>query len=317
MMATAGKQLEYLAVSNDNGSEIEIPVASVTGDADGPTLLIVAGVHGSEYVGIEAASRLIRWTDPTRLAGTLLVVPCLNVPAFYGLAMHVNPIDDKNLGDLFPGDANGTITDRIARVVFDQLVAKADFVLDIHGGDLEEELVEYSQVNSTGNDGIDAKAEALARSLDMPIYLRAPAREVAPARGGLFEMASVLGTPAVLVEAGSHGDLDESIVAVQFKAMRNALYHLGMLTGTPIVANPAPLELHRFLGVEAPVDGFWYPYVRKGEIIRKGQALGEMRDFFDTRLAVVSSEEDAAILGVMTVPPRRKGDWVMGLGTLR
>ena len=77
-----------------------------------------------------------------------------------------------------------------------------------------------------------------------------------------------------------------------------------------------PLELHRFLGVEAPVEGSWYPYVKKGEVVRKGQAIGEMRDFFDAKLAVLSSDEDAAILGVMTIPPRRKGDWVMGLGTL-
>jgi hypothetical protein len=129
-------------------------------------------------------------------------------------------------------------------------------------------------------------------------------------------MASARGTPGVLVEAGSHGVLDESVVAVAFKALRNALHHLRMLPGEPLVSNPTPLELHRFLGVEAPVDGAWHPYVRKGEIVKKGQPLGELRDFFGARLAVLSSEEDAAILGVMTIPPRRKGDWVMGLGTL-
>jgi predicted deacylase len=93
-------------------------------------------------------------------------------------------------------------------------------------------------------------------------------------------------------------------------------HHLEMLPGETLIANPEPLELHRFVGVEAPVEGAWYPYVKKGDLIRKGQKLGEMRDFFGKRLAVLSSEEDAAILGVMTIPPRRKGEWVMGLGTL-
>ena len=89
-----------------------------------------------------------------------------------------------------------------------------------------------------------------------------------------------------------------------------------MLPGEPVVTNRQPLELHRFLGVEAPVEGSWYPRVEKGEIVHEGQTIGEMRDFFGNRLAVLSSEENAAVLGVMTIPPRRRGDWVMGLGTL-
>lgn len=311
-----GKETEYLTVEAGADS-VQIPVATVTGRAHGPTLLVVAGVHGSEYVGIEATRRLFRWVDADRLTGTLITVPCLNVPAFYALSMHVNPVDGKNLGDTFPGSDDGTITDRIARTVFGSLVAQADFVLDVHGGDLEEELVEYSQVDLTGNEEVDAAAEALARALDMPMFLRSPVPDALPSRGSLFTMASVQGKPSVLLEAGSHGIVDEPVVAVQFKALRNALHQLGMLPGEPLVSNPEPLELHRFVGVEAPVEGAWYPYVLKGDIVEKGQPLGELRDFFGAKLAVLSSEEDAAILGVMTIPPRRKGDWVMGLGTLR
>lgn len=315
-MPTPGKEAHYLAVGTGDDS-VQIPIGTVTGDAGGPTLLVVAGVHGSEYAGIEATSRLYRWVDASRLRGTLITVPCLNVPAFYALSMHINPRDGKNLGDSFPGDGSGTITDAVARAVFDSLVSKADFVLDVHGGDLEEELVEYSQINLTGNEDVDTAAEALARALDMPMFLRSPIPDNPPSQGSLFAIASQQGTPGVLLEAGSHGLLEEFAVTAHFKALRNALLHLGMLEGEPLVTNPEPLELHRFLGVEAPVEGAWYPYVKKGELIRKGQELGEMRDFFGARLAVLSSEEDAAVLGVMTIPPRRKGEWVMGLGTLQ
>jgi hypothetical protein len=74
--------------------------------------------------------------------------------------------------------------------------------------------------------------------------------------------------------------------------------------------------LHRFAGIAAPCEGFWYPVVKKGDVITKGQAVGEIRDFFGNPLATVISEENAAILGVMTVPARAKGDMLMGLGTL-
>lgn len=311
----AGKDTRYLTTDSSDG-EIRVPVATVTGDADGPTLLVVAGVHGSEYVGIEATKRLFHWTQPAGLRGRLITVPCLNIPAFFGLAAHINPVDGLDLGSSFPGNATGSYSERLTDLVWRELVEQADFVVDVHGGDLEEELVEYSQINLTGDARVDEAGEALARSLDMPMFLRRPRAEQAPTTGGLFGMASANGTPAVLTEAGSHGILDERIVAIHFRGLRNALYHLGMADGTPTTENPSPLELHRFTGIAAPVDGFWQPYVTKGEIIRKGQAVGEMQDLFGEKLAIVHSDEDAAILGVMTIPPRPRGSMLMGLGTL-
>lgn len=311
----AGKETSHLAV-RANGDQVEVPVATVTGHTDGPVLLVVAGVHGSEYAGIEAVGRFYRWVDAGSLKGKIITVPCLNVPGFYGLSMHVNPIDGKNIGDCFPGSADGSFAERMAHTVFEALVSEADYVLDIHGGDLEEELVEYSQINSTGDPSVDDRAEQLARALDMPMFLRSPVPAAPPTRGGLFAMASLEGTPGVLVEAGSHGEVEEAAVAAHLKALRNALHQLEMLPGERLVSNPEPLELRAFVGVEAPVEGSWHPYVKKGDVVHKGQELGEMRDFFGSRLAVLSSEYEGAILGVMTIPPRRKGDWVMGIGVL-
>lgn len=311
----AGKDTRYLTADSSEG-EIRVPVATVTGNADGPTMLAVAGVHGSEYVGIEATKRLFQWADADVLHGRLITVPCLNIPAFYGLAAHINPVDGRDLGRSFPGNENGSYSERLTDMVWRELVEQADFVLDVHGGDLEEELVEYSQINITGDAKVDETGEALARSLDLPMFLRRPQPEQAPSTGGLFDMASASGTPAVLTEAGSHGVLDERIVAIHFRGLRNALYHLEMADGTPTQANPSPLELHRFTGIAAPVDGFWQPYVSKGEIIRKGQPVGEMQNLFGEKLAIVHSDEDAAILGVMTIPPRTRGSMLMGLGTL-
>ncbi len=312
----ASKETRYLTCAGPAGGEIRVPVATVHGAEDGPTLLVVAGVHGSEYVGIEATKRLFGWADPDLLRGTLLTVPCLNIPAFYGLAAHVNPIDGEDLGRAFPGDAKGSYTDRLADLAWRELVEHADFVIDVHGGDLEEELVEYAQINLTGQDDVDGPGEALARVLDLPMFLRRPKPELTSETGGLFDMAARHGIPAVLAEAGSHGILDEQIVAIHFRGLRNALFHLGMCDGQPTRMNPEPLELHRFTGIAAPVEGFWLPYVQKGAIVSKGQPVGEMQDLFGEQLTIVHSDENAAVLGVMTIPPRPEGSMLMGLGTL-
>lgn len=314
-MSTATRSTSFLQSEAPEG-EVAIPVATIVGAQDGPTLSIVAGVHGSEYVGIEAVKQLCGWIDPDALRGTVRLVPCLNLPAFYGLAAHINPLDGKDPGRAFPGDATGSHTERLAELVWREVVEGADFLVDVHGGDLEEELVEYSQINLTGAVAVDDAAESLALALDMPMFVRQPGSEQPKTTGSLFEMAALSGIPAALTEAGSHGRLDYDIVAVHFRGLRNVLHHLEMLAGSPTRQNPSPLVLSRFIGVAAPVDGFWLPSIEKGAIVSAGDVVGEMQDIFGEVLAVIEAPEDAAVLGVMTIPPRLEGSMLMGLATL-
>ncbi|PZR75016.1 MAG: hypothetical protein DLM73_06470, partial [Chthoniobacterales bacterium] len=84
------------------------PVITVTGAEPGPVLLINAGVHGGEYPPIEAVIRLGRELDPAKIKGTIILMPVLNLPAFWKRSMFVCPIDDVNPNRVFPGDPNGT-----------------------------------------------------------------------------------------------------------------------------------------------------------------------------------------------------------------
>lgn len=313
----ARKETRYLEADAPDGATISVPVATIRGASDGPTLAIVGGVHGAEYAGIEAVRRIVGAVDPDALAGRVVAVPCLNVPAFYGFAAHVNPVDGENPARAFPGSSSGSYTERMVHLVWEHVLASADYIVDVHGGDIEEELVDYSQINLNGDAEHDAAAEALALALDMPFFVKRAAPSDPVRTGGtICQIASGLGIPAALAESGSHGELDEACVDVHVKGLKNVLFHLDMLPGMPTIENERPMLLHRFTGIAAPVDGFWYPIVTKGDVLTKGQTVGEMRDFFGEPLATVICEENAAILGVMTVPARAAGDMLMGLGTL-
>ena len=316
-MTTPTKATSFLTTSGPRGEEIRFPMGTVHGGVDGPTLVIVAGVHGSEYDGIEAVKRVFDWVDPERMSGTLKTVPCLNLPAFYGLAMHVNPVDDQNPARCFPGDADGSYTDRMVDLLWREVVLGADAVVDVHGGDLEEELVDYSQINLTGDSAVDRTAEGVALALDMPFFCRRAAPDVLPASDGtLCQIAGTNGIPAALAESGSHGILDEACVGVHLKGLKNVLSYLGMVEQPQILEVEKPTLLHRFVGVAAPVSGLWYPSVTRGDTVRKGQTLGVMRDFFGNELELIVSDEDAVVLGVMTVLARQENDMLMGVGTL-
>jgi predicted deacylase len=308
------KTTRFLTAPSAEGPDITIPVATIEGQGDGPTVLVVAGVHGSEYTGLEAVRRLHRSVDPEQLSGRLITVPCFGLPAFYGFTTHVSPIDGRNPGREFPGASTGTHTQRAAHLLWTNLVEPSDAVVDVHGGDLEEELTEYVQVNLTGDEDLDARALAFARSFGFDLIVTSPVPATAPEQGGLFGMAAAAGKLGVLTEAGSHGILDLDLAGWYHDRLLDGLRGFGMLPGTP--PDVEQTRLHRFGGVYAQVEGCWYPSVRKGDRVQQGQRVGEMRDVFGEHVCDVHVDEDAVVLGVMTIPARPEGSMLLGYATV-
>ena len=84
------------------------------GAAPGKTLVVTAGVHGCEYVGIQALRRLAADLDPARLSGNVILLPLANPSAFYAGAKQVVPEDGVNLNRAFPGNSAGPLSARLA-----------------------------------------------------------------------------------------------------------------------------------------------------------------------------------------------------------
>jgi hypothetical protein len=125
----------------DGGTEI--PFSILHGRTPGPVLALIAGTHGMEYVPIVALQRLRTTIDPGRLAGTILMVHVANLPSFLGRTIYYSPADGKNLNRVFPGKADGTLSERIADTITREVIARATHVVDIHCGDGNESLRPY------------------------------------------------------------------------------------------------------------------------------------------------------------------------------
>ncbi|MEM6770500.1 MAG: M14 family metallopeptidase, partial [Bacteroidota bacterium] len=141
--AMASKHNFSVTLADDQGRESEIPVSVIKGKTAGRVFTVIAGVHGYEYPPIIAAQELIQDLDPAQLEGTVIILPLLNPGAFYGRSPFLNPQDQLNLNRIFPGDPSGTITERIADYVTQSVIAHSDVVLDIHGGDANEDLLPF------------------------------------------------------------------------------------------------------------------------------------------------------------------------------
>ena len=97
--------------------QTSIRVLVIEGKEPGKTLVVTAGVHGCEYIGMEALRQLGQELEPENMSGRLILIPVVNEAGFYAGARQVNPSDGKNLNREFPGKEDGTITQRIAKVL--------------------------------------------------------------------------------------------------------------------------------------------------------------------------------------------------------
>lgn len=162
------KETVWLEVAQRaDGGHWQLPFLYVTGSTVGPILLVLAAVHGDEYEGVEAIPRIFRRLTPDDLCGTLLMVPICNVPA-YGTATRNSTIDGKNLARVFPGDAHGTITEKIACFLTEKLLKSADFLIDLHSGGIAARiptLIGYIRSDDERGKRTLAGAEAFGTSV--------------------------------------------------------------------------------------------------------------------------------------------------------
>ena len=133
-----------IAVPAGSDTTLSIPVAVIRGQRPGPVVAFVAGSHGTEYSSIVALQQLIPRIEARQLTGTVIVVPIINIASFETMTPHLNPIDRKSMNGNYPGDVNGTQTQRALAMINSQVLMPADVVVDLHGGDLDENLRPYS-----------------------------------------------------------------------------------------------------------------------------------------------------------------------------
>jgi uncharacterized protein len=306
----------YLEVPAGVDAGTKIPVVVVNGTAPGPTLALVTGAHGTEYASIIAVERLIKELDPKQLAGTVLLLPLVNVASFENKVPHVNPTDDKSMNRFYPGKADGTQTERASLIITREVVDRSDYLIDYHGGDLDESLRPYAYWGPTGRTEQDriSKEMVLAFGLDHIIVWRDRPMDPRATRY-LDNTASVRGKPSIVVEAGYAGTVDADDVALLVNGTLSTMRALKMLPGEPRpIDNPVWLE--RIEDVTSNVEGIFYPLVKRGTYVQAGMKLGYVTDFFGETILEAHAPVAGIVLHLDALPSLKKGDNIANIGVV-
>lgn len=287
------------------------PYTVVRGREDGPHLALISGVHPAEYPAIEGNIRVTRSLDPARLRGTVVSLPVIDVPAFLPRTPFVCPIDGKNPNRFFPGDPEGTFSDVLDDAVFRTVIAPADALVDLHGGDMVEALHPFSVYSVSGNADVDARSVALGRAFGLP-YLVATQPQPGGLAGTTVQAAADAGVPGIIAEAGSSGLLTEPETRMMVDGVENVLRSLGMIEGA--VRETPVAEVSRFTWLRSPAEGMWYPSVSTGDAVREGQVIGHVGNLYGDTLAEIAAPHDGVILFITSAPAMPKDGLVISVG---
>lgn len=260
---------------------VMIPIAVLRG-GDGPTALLIGGNHGDEYEGPVALFDLARRLDPAELAGTVIIVPALNWPAFRA-GTRTSPIDRGNLNRSFPGSPLGTVTEKIADYVTRALLPRADIVLDIHSGGRTLDFLPFAAGHRLADAEQERRVHAAVAAFGAPYAMQMLEID---AVGMLDTTAEAMGKVFVTTELGGGGTARAETVAIARRGVRNLLVHAGILRGAPV---PAPTRWLDMPGADcftfAEEAGLVEPLVDLGASVRAGEMVGLIHPATRTGLA--------------------------------
>lgn len=308
--ARAGEKASgYLEIPAKGDAGTRVPISIIRGREPGPTLALIGGTHGAEVAPILALQRVRAMVDPTRLKGTLLIVHVANLPSFLGRTIYYSPVDGKNLNRVYPGDPNGTVSQRIAHAITTEIIDRSDYLVDMHSGDGNESLRPYLYWNRLGVDtDVDEKARqmALAWGNDHIVVDTTRTKDV---KNSIYTQntAHLRGKPALTTENGYLGLPVEAMIARNVEGASRLMRFLGMLPGK-VEMTPAPVWLSRYEVLTSPETGIWEAMVEPGTTVARGMVMGRVTDWFGQLLAEVKAPFDGEIMYVIGTPAMNKGE---------
>lgn len=305
----------FLDIPAGVDSATRIPVSVIHGSQPGPVLALVAGTHGSEVAPILALHHLRRDVNPAELRGTLILVHIANLPSYLRRTIYYNPWDGKNLNRVYPGKADGTVTERIAHAITTEVIGRADYLVDMHSGDGNENLLAYNYWNKLG---LDARADSIGREMAQAWgnygIVVDTARPRDPAASVYTQnTAHLRGKPSITTENGFLGTPDPEMIWANYQGAFRLMRYLKMLDG-PVELNERPVWFVRTEVLTSPATGVWMPAVEVGQYVAEGTLLGYVTDFFGDRIAEVRAPFAGVAMYIVETPAMSRGEPVSMVG---
>ena len=310
---------------------VTVPCTAIRGATDGPVLVVTAGCHPMELNGIYASVRLGQLVDPEKLTGTVLIVHVQNVHGFELKRGHLSPLDSVNMSRAFPVlgrtvETTGgvshqakSLTYNVAEAIFEKLVRKANLLVDLHGGELQEWLAPNIEIIPIGETKIDDETRKLAHAFGFDLVWEVPQGTIPqmpgyPGRGSSVGEAMRLGIPGAICEVGSEGRLEEPLVDLTVNGLLNVMRTYGMLSGEAAKTTTQVLSGGNVLFSSRA--GLFLNYTKPAQQLAKDQLLGKIVSLKGEVLEEFKAPCASVVTNTVTLGVANPGDMLFVLGNV-
>ncbi|WP_267641017.1 succinylglutamate desuccinylase/aspartoacylase family protein [Haloarchaeobius amylolyticus] len=288
-----------------DGSPVGLPVAVVNGERDGRTLYMQAVSDGNELNGVGVVREVFPQLDPAALAGEIRVVGIVNYHGFQ-IDSHRNPIDDTKLNRTYPGDHDGTSSERIAAATFDA-ARDADLILDLHQGS-DSRMINETRVRCGRRHRLHQKCLELAKVFGAGHILDQKGPDGQLARAGPDE-----GIPTIDPELGGTVGFDHESIRIGVEGVFNVLKYYDFLDEE--ATTETQTRAKGFDQYGSPAGGLVRFEHDLGEEVDRGDVLFTVTDPFGQLKAEVTADSTGIFWRARRLPQVATGEYVCSVGT--
>ncbi len=288
------------------GTPTSLSVYVIRGKKAGPTVFISAAIHGDELNGIEIIRRLRKLHLLTKLKGTLILVPIVNIYGAINLSRYLP--DRRDLNRSFPGHSKGALASRLAKTFFEEIVSKCDLGIDLHTASIHKDNLPQVRTNVNNEHTLE-----LAYAFEAPVILHSELRD-----GSLRAVAQDKGIPILLYEAGEALRLDEKSIKIGVKGIINVLRANEML---PVRVKKSsrikPVLTKNSKWIRAHESGMIQTIKQLGDVVEEGDIIARIHSLFEDQSYEVVAPFDGIIIGKTQIPLIHEGDAAFHIAALK
>jgi predicted deacylase len=278
-------------------------------DAGNKALLLNGATHGDEWEGPTFLTELAQQFRPEDLSGTIVAVPVLNEAAFFA-CQRCSPLDEKNLARVFPGDENGTPTEKLAHAWQTRFIAHASFYVDLHSAGAPHEIFPWAGYVMHNDAEVLQAQRRMSACFPKLWHWGTPYLP-----GRTISAASENNVPAIYLELQGKGGCEESDLNIIRSGFENIVKAFGFVHGEPQLHQPTGLrestqgeEGHLQVENPAPCDGILTRIVEAGTRVEAGEVLAVVQPLDGSAAREVRAAEAGRAVMVRRFRAVCKGD---------
>lgn len=288
------------------GMQADLQVRVYHGKNEGPTIFVSAAIHGDEIIGTEIIRRTIKKISASRLSGTIIFVPVVNM---FGFITHSRYLPDRrDLNRSFPGTERGSLASQLAHIFSTEIIARCSLGIDIHSAALHRYNLPQIRVAKD-----NPKLKELAIEFGAPVVIEAQLRP-----GSLRALASDAGVDMLLMEAGEALRFDKFSVLTGVNGIMRVLNHLGMLTTKRLgKRKDAPAQVTRTAWLRSTRGGICRLVAPSGTKVHSGDIVAYISDIFGSEEETIIAPADGIVIGHSNLPIVNQGDALLHVAEVK